>query len=73
MMHFEDNKYLAWRSIWGKNFMSDGRHPEATTLSRLGAGEQLRTGATEGYIRLAVGIEHIDDILADLDQALDAA
>ena len=30
------------------------------------------TGVTEGYVRLSVGIEHIDDIIADLDQALDA-
>ena len=28
---------------------------------------------TDGYVRLSIGIEHIDDILADLDQALDAA
>jgi O-acetylhomoserine (thiol)-lyase len=32
--------------------------------------DQLRTGVTDGYVRLSVGIEHIDDILADLDQAL---
>jgi O-acetylhomoserine (thiol)-lyase len=35
--------------------------------------EQLATGVSEGYVRLSVGIEHIDDILADLDQALEAA
>jgi O-acetylhomoserine (thiol)-lyase len=32
--------------------------------------EQLQTGVTEGYIRLSVGIEHPDDIIADIDQAL---
>jgi O-acetylhomoserine (thiol)-lyase len=31
--------------------------------------EQAHPGVTEGYVRLSVGIEHIDDIVADLDQA----
>ncbi len=35
--------------------------------------EQARTGVTDGYVRLSIGIEHIDDIIADLDQALAAA
>jgi O-acetylhomoserine/O-acetylserine sulfhydrylase-like pyridoxal-dependent enzyme len=30
----------------------------------------VKTGVTDDYVRLSVGIEHIDDILADLDQAL---
>jgi O-acetylhomoserine (thiol)-lyase len=34
--------------------------------------EQLQTGVTEGYVRLSVGIEHPDDIIADVDQALAA-
>jgi O-acetylhomoserine (thiol)-lyase len=34
--------------------------------------EQARTGVTDGYLRLSVGIEHIDDIVGDLDQALAA-
>ena len=37
------------------------------------AEEQAQTGVTEGYVRLSVGIEHIDDIKADLSQALDKA
>ena len=45
-------------------------HPASTTHSQLGAAEQRATGVTEGYVRLSVGLEHIDDILADLDQAL---
>jgi O-acetylhomoserine (thiol)-lyase len=45
-------------------------HPATTTHSQLSAEEQLQTGVTEGYVRLAIGIEHIDDILADLEQAL---
>jgi len=35
--------------------------------------EQAATGVTPGYVRLSIGLEHIDDILADLDQALAAA
>lgn len=45
-------------------------HPATTTHSQLSAEEQLATGVTDGYVRLSIGIEHIDDILADLDQAL---
>ena len=48
-------------------------HPATTTHSQLSAEEQLATGVTDGYVRLSIGIEHIDDILADLRQALDAA
>ncbi|MBK17442.1 MAG: O-acetylhomoserine aminocarboxypropyltransferase [Rhodospirillaceae bacterium] len=48
-------------------------HPATTTHSQLTAEEQLASGVTEGYIRLSIGIEHIDDIIADLTQALDAA
>ncbi len=45
-------------------------HPASTTHSQLSADEQEQTGVTDGYIRLSIGIEHIDDIIADLDQAL---
>ncbi len=48
-------------------------HPASTTHSQLTEAEQAATGVTPGYVRLSVGIEHIDDILADLAQALDAA
>ncbi len=48
-------------------------HPATTTHSQLGPEEQLATGVSESYVRLSVGLEHIDDILADLDQALKAA
>ncbi len=48
-------------------------HPASTTHSQLTEAEQHATGVTPGYVRLSVGIEHIDDILADLNQALDAA
>jgi O-acetylhomoserine (thiol)-lyase len=48
-------------------------HPASTTHSQLSPEDQLASGVTPGYIRLSVGIEHIDDIIADLDQALVAA
>ena len=48
-------------------------HPASTTHSQLSAEEQRATGVSEGYVRLSIGLEHIDDILADLDQALNAA
>ncbi len=46
-------------------------HPASTTHSQLAAEEQMATGVSPGYVRLSVGLEHIDDILADLHQALD--
>jgi O-acetylhomoserine (thiol)-lyase len=48
-------------------------HPASTTHRQMSAEEQLAAGVTPGSIRLSVGIEHIDDILADLDQALQLA
>ncbi len=48
-------------------------HPASTTHSQLSPAEQLATGVTPGLVRLAVGIEHIDDILADLDAGFRAA
>jgi O-acetylhomoserine (thiol)-lyase len=48
-------------------------HPATTTHSQLSPKEQNATGVSDGYVRLSVGIEHIDDILLDLDQALKAS
>ncbi len=48
-------------------------HPASTTHSQLNQEEQAATGVSPGYVRLSIGIEHIDDILADLDQALTEA
>ncbi len=48
-------------------------HPATTTHSQLSPAEQAASGVSPGYVRLSIGIEHIDDILADLDQALAAA
>ncbi len=47
-------------------------HPASTTHSQLSGEEQAKTGVTPGYVRLSLGIEHIDDILGDLTQALQA-
>ncbi len=45
-------------------------HPASTTHDQLSAEEQLKSGVTPGMVRLSVGIEHIDDIIADINQAL---
>ena len=45
-------------------------HPASTTHSQLTPEDQLATGVSDGYVRLSIGIEHIDDIIADLDRAL---
>jgi O-acetylhomoserine (thiol)-lyase len=48
-------------------------HPASTTHSQLSSDEQLSAGVTPGYVRLSIGIEHIDDIIADIEQALKKA
>jgi O-acetylhomoserine (thiol)-lyase len=48
-------------------------HPASTTHSQLSEQEQLATGVTPGLVRLSVGIEHLDDILADLETGFRAA
>ena len=48
-------------------------HPSTTTHSQLSAEDQLSSGVTPGYVRLSIGIEHPDDIIRDLEQALDGA
>jgi OAH/OAS sulfhydrylase len=48
-------------------------HPATTTHSQLSPEEQLATGVTPDFVRLSVGLEHIDDIIADLEQALAAS
>jgi len=46
-------------------------HPASTTHQQLSEKEQLATGVTSDYVRLSVGIEHIDDIISDIKQALE--
>ena len=48
-------------------------HPASTTHSQLTSHEQIETGVTPDFIRLSVGLETVDDLIEDLDQALRAA
>jgi O-acetylhomoserine (thiol)-lyase len=48
-------------------------HPASTTHRQLSPEEQETTGVTEDLVRLSIGIEHVDDIVEDIDQALAAA
>jgi O-acetylhomoserine (thiol)-lyase len=48
-------------------------HPASTTHQQLTPAEQLETGVTEDYIRLSIGLENIEDIIADIEQALQAS
>jgi len=45
-------------------------HPATTTHQQLAAEEQVATGVSPDYVRLSIGIEHVDDIIADIEQAL---
>jgi O-acetylhomoserine (thiol)-lyase len=70
--HFIDSLELLYHVANIGDARSLAIHPASTTHSQLSPDEQLATGVTDGYVRLSIGIEHIDDILADLDQALTA-
>jgi len=48
-------------------------HPASTTHSQLEPAEQELTGVTDDLVRLSVGLEHVDDLIADLARGLDAA
>ncbi len=45
-------------------------HPATTTHAQLKPEEQLAAGVTDDFVRLSIGIETVDDIVADIDQAL---
>ena len=45
-------------------------HPASTTHSKLSSEERMGTGITDGMVRISVGLEHIDDIISDIGQAL---
>jgi cystathionine beta-lyase/cystathionine gamma-synthase len=47
-------------------------HPASTTHSKLSPEDKAAVGITEGLVRIAVGLEHIDDLKADMINALDA-
>ena len=48
-------------------------HPASTTHRQMNAEEQAHAGVTPDLIRVSIGIEHVDDIIADIDQALNAS
>jgi O-succinylhomoserine sulfhydrylase len=47
-------------------------HPASTTHSKLTVAERAAVGITDGLVRVSVGLEHVDDIIADIEQALAA-
>jgi O-acetylhomoserine (thiol)-lyase len=47
-------------------------HPASTTHRQLSPQELAKAGVTDETVRLSIGIEHVDDIIADIDQALGA-
>ena len=70
---FQDALNLVTRLVNIGDCKSLACHPASTTHRQLAPEELAKAGVSEDMIRLSVGIEHIDDILADLDQALNAA
>jgi O-acetylhomoserine (thiol)-lyase len=71
--HFYDALNLVKRLVNLGDAKSLACHPASTTHRQMSAEEQRMAGVTPETIRMSVGIEHVDDIIADLDQALDAA
>ena len=70
---FQDALQLFTRLVNIGDNKSLACHPASTTHRQLGAEEMKKAGVSEDMIRLSIGIEHIDDLIADLDQALAAA
>jgi O-acetylhomoserine (thiol)-lyase len=70
---FHDALQLITRLVNLGDAKSLACHPASTTHRQMSPEEQLTAGVKPEMIRLSIGIEHIDDIVADLDQALNAA
>ena len=70
---FQDALQLVTRLVNIGDCKTLACHPASTTHRQLSAAEMAKAGVSEDMIRLSVGIEHIDDLIADLDQALNAA
>jgi len=70
---FQDALQLFTRLVNIGDAKSLACHPASTTHRQLSPAELIKAGVSEDMIRLSVGIEHIDDLIADLDQALNAA
>ncbi len=71
--NFQDALKLFTRLVNIGDAKSLACHPASTTHRQLSPEELLKAGVTEETVRLSIGIEHIDDLLADLEQALTAA
>jgi O-acetylhomoserine (thiol)-lyase len=71
--HFIDALKLAVRLVNIGDAKTLACHPATTTHRQLSADEMKTAGVSEDLVRLSVGIEHVDDIIADLDQAIEAA
>jgi O-acetylhomoserine (thiol)-lyase len=69
---FQDALQLFTRLVNIGDAKSLACHPASTTHRQLNPAELAKAGVSEGMVRLSIGIEHIDDLLADLDQALAA-
>ena len=67
---FQDALALVTRLVNIGDCKSLACHPASTTHRQLGPEEMKKAGVSEDMVRLSIGIEHIDDIFADLDQAL---
>jgi len=72
-IRFYDSLKLITRLVNLGDAKSLACHPASTTHRQMSSEEQRKAGVLPEMIRLCIGIEHIDDILADLDQALSAA
>jgi methionine-gamma-lyase len=65
-----DNVHLALLAVSLGGVETLIQHPASMTHSKLSDEKQLAGGITKGLVRLAIGIEDVEDIIADLDQAL---
>jgi O-acetylhomoserine (thiol)-lyase len=70
--HFQDALQLFTRLVNIGDAKSLACHPASTTHRQLNPDELKKAGVSTDMVRLSIGIEHIDDLLADLDQALAA-
>ena len=70
---FQDALKLITRLVNIGDCKSLACHPASTTHRQLNPAEMKKAGVSEDMIRLSIGIEHIEDLIADLDQALKAA
>ncbi|AUN94828.1 O-acetylhomoserine aminocarboxypropyltransferase/cysteine synthase family protein [Pseudazoarcus pumilus] len=70
---FQDALQLVTRLVNIGDCKTLACHPASTTHRQLGPDELEKAGVSEDMIRLSIGIEHVDDLIADLDQALDKA